>query len=143
VKKKKEIPIVYLEGSAHGPDGGAGKGRTLGLGQEGQFAFFNGCQAFYLKHSRSCQTEEKTVPCSIQMRMRILMRIQGLMTKNWNQFTAEIFFISINDIQATGEVFIPQKRTSMCREGFCYCPAIISHRPRSQNILKERALNPD
>jgi hypothetical protein len=31
----------------------------------------------------------------------------------------------------------------MCAaEAFCYCPAIISHRPRSQNILKERALNP-
>ncbi len=28
-------------------------------------------------------------------------------------------------------------------EAFCYCPAIISHRPRSQNILKERALNPE
>jgi hypothetical protein len=61
VKKKKEIPIVYLEGSAHGPDGGAGKRRTLRLGQEGQFAFFNGCQAFYLKHSRFCQTKEKTI----------------------------------------------------------------------------------
>jgi hypothetical protein len=28
-------------------------------------------------------------------------------------------------------------------KAFCYCPAIISHRPRSQNILKERALNPE
>jgi hypothetical protein len=26
---------------------------------------------------------------------------------------------------------------------FCDYPAIISHRPRSQNILKERALNPE
>ncbi len=26
---------------------------------------------------------------------------------------------------------------------FCDCPAIISHRPRSQNILKEPALNPE
>ncbi len=28
-------------------------------------------------------------------------------------------------------------------KAFCDCPAIISHRPRSQNILKERALNPE
>jgi len=28
-------------------------------------------------------------------------------------------------------------------KAFCYCPAIISNRPRSQNILKERALNPE
>jgi len=27
------------------------------------------------------------------------------------------------------------------RRLFYYCPAIISHRPRSQNILKEQALN--
>jgi hypothetical protein len=26
---------------------------------------------------------------------------------------------------------------------FCDCPAIISHRPRSQNILKEAQLNPE
>jgi hypothetical protein len=26
---------------------------------------------------------------------------------------------------------------------FCDCPAIISHRPRSQNILKEPDLNPE
>ena len=61
MKKKKEIPIVYLEGSAHGPDGGAGKRRTLRLGQEGQFTLFNGCQAFYLKQSRFRQIEEKMV----------------------------------------------------------------------------------
>ncbi len=28
-------------------------------------------------------------------------------------------------------------------KAFCYCPAIISHRPRSQNILKEPELNPE
>jgi hypothetical protein len=28
-------------------------------------------------------------------------------------------------------------------KAFCDCPAIISHRPRSQNILKEPALNPE
>ncbi len=28
-------------------------------------------------------------------------------------------------------------------KAFCYCPSMISHRPRSQNILKERALNPE
>ena len=28
-------------------------------------------------------------------------------------------------------------------KAFCYCPAIISRRPRSQNILKEPALNPE
>ncbi len=35
-------------------------------------------------------------------------------------------------------------RESTCAaRAFCDCPAIISHRPRSQNILKERALNPE
>jgi hypothetical protein len=33
--------------------------------------------------------------------------------------------------------------THCAAKAFCYCPAIISHRPRSQNILKERALNPE
>jgi hypothetical protein len=28
-------------------------------------------------------------------------------------------------------------------KAFYYCPSMISHRPRSQNILKERALNPE
>ncbi len=28
-------------------------------------------------------------------------------------------------------------------KAFCYCPSIISHRPRSQNISKERALKPE
>jgi hypothetical protein len=28
-------------------------------------------------------------------------------------------------------------------KAFYYCPAIISHRPRSQNILKEAQLNPE
>ncbi len=28
-------------------------------------------------------------------------------------------------------------------KAFCYCPAIISHRPGSQNILKEAQLNPE
>jgi hypothetical protein len=28
-------------------------------------------------------------------------------------------------------------------KAFCYCPSMISHRPRSQNILTERALNPE
>ena len=32
----------------------------------------------------------------------------------------------------------------MCAaKAFYYCPSMISHRPRSQNILKERALNPE
>jgi hypothetical protein len=32
----------------------------------------------------------------------------------------------------------------MCAaRAFCDCPAIISHRPRSQNILKEAQLNPE
>ncbi len=35
-----------------------------------------------------------------------------------------------------------QKRNCAAK-AFCYCPAIISHRPRSQNILKEQALNPE
>jgi hypothetical protein len=47
------------------------------------------------------------------------------MTKNWKKFTAEIKFIffdqklqftypyaSIKDVQGTGEVFIPQRKTS-------------------------------
>jgi hypothetical protein len=28
-------------------------------------------------------------------------------------------------------------------KAFGYCPSMISHRPRSQNISKERALNPE
>jgi hypothetical protein len=33
---------------------------------------------------------------------------------------------------------------SICAaRAFCDCPAIISHRPRSQNILKEPQLNPE
>ncbi len=28
-------------------------------------------------------------------------------------------------------------------KAFCSCPVIISHRPRSKNILKEQALNPE
>jgi hypothetical protein len=28
-------------------------------------------------------------------------------------------------------------------KAFYYCPSMISHRPRSQNILKELALNPE
>jgi hypothetical protein len=28
-------------------------------------------------------------------------------------------------------------------KAFYYCPSMISHRPRSQNISKERALNPE
>ena len=35
------------------------------------------------------------------------------------------------------------KNRSCAARAFCDCPAIISHRPRSQNILKERALNPE
>ena len=32
----------------------------------------------------------------------------------------------------------------MCAaKAFYYCPSMISHRPRSQNISKERALNPE
>ena len=32
----------------------------------------------------------------------------------------------------------------MCAaKAFYYCPSMISHRPRSQNILKEQALNPE
>jgi len=35
------------------------------------------------------------------------------------------------------------KETGCAAKAFCYCPSMISHRPRSQNILKERALNPE
>ena len=33
--------------------------------------------------------------------------------------------------------------TSCAAKAFCYCPSMISHRPRSQNILKEPQLNPE
>ncbi len=36
-----------------------------------------------------------------------------------------------------------RKNNNCAAKAFCYCPAIISRRPRSQNILKERALNPE
>jgi hypothetical protein len=50
--------------------------------------------------------------------MRIQSGSRVFMIKNWKKFTAEIFFqftypyASIKDVQATGEAFSPQKRTS-------------------------------
>ncbi len=45
------------------------------------------------------------------------------------------------------KIQITNKQLSLFRKcaakAFYYCPAIISHRPRSQNILKEQALNPE
>jgi hypothetical protein len=40
---------------------------------------------------------------------------------------------------------VPNKKkyTTCAAKAFCYCPAIISHRPGSQNILKEAQLNPE
>ncbi len=35
------------------------------------------------------------------------------------------------------------KYTDCAAKAFCYCPAIISHRPRSQNTSKEPQLNPE
>jgi hypothetical protein len=40
-------------------------------------------------------------------------------------------------------IILSVAKTYCAAKAFCYCPAIISHRPRSQNILKERALNPE
>jgi hypothetical protein len=52
--------------------------------------------------------------------IRILIQIQGFDDQNWKKFTAEIkliffgskivIYLSIKDVQATGEVFIPQKK---------------------------------
>jgi hypothetical protein len=41
------------------------------------------------------------------------------------------------------KVVTSEKIGGCAARAFCDCPAIISHRPRSQNILKEPALNPE
>jgi hypothetical protein len=38
-------------------------------------------------------------------------------------------------------VFLPRRECAA--KAFCYCPAIISHRPGSQNTSKEPQLNPE
>jgi hypothetical protein len=40
-------------------------------------------------------------------------------------------------------VYVCCKNGYCAAKAFCYCPAIISHNPKSQNILKEQALNPE
>ena len=40
-------------------------------------------------------------------------------------------------------VDIDEFKSNCAAKAFYYCPAIISRRPRSQNILKEPQLNPE
>ena len=46
-------------------------------------------------------------------------------------------------IQAHDRTMAGVKIYTCAAKAFYYCPAIINHRPRSQNILKEQALNPE
>jgi hypothetical protein len=54
-----------------------------------------------------------------------------------------IFLFCMNNTSNTAGIFhLSVKKMYCAARAFCDCPAIISHRPRSQNILKEAQLNP-
>jgi hypothetical protein len=54
--------------------------------------------------------------------------------------TENVLFVNILQLRKTKDrCGLPK----CAAKAFCYYPAIISHRPRSQNILKEQALNPE
>ena len=67
----------------------------------------------------------------------------------WNKLLKVCFYFCSTERNSVLFLFREMLRNKISRvcvcaaKAFCYCPAIISHRPRSQNILKERALNPE
>jgi len=81
-------------------------------------------------------SHENSGGCS---KFRSLMKIQvGI--QNIGGYTK---YRRLVKIQAHDRTMAGVKIYTCAAKAFYYCPAIINHRPRSQNILKEQALNPE
>ncbi len=61
----------------------------------------------------------------------------------WSVATASILNLAGQALSGLWSYRPARLHRRCAARAFCYCPAIISHRPRSQNIFKEQALNPE